>query len=34
MKNKQLILDKEVKCGGEAIKRKNIKEASKFAGLF
>jgi hypothetical protein len=23
MKNKQLILDKEVKCGGEAIKRSN-----------
>jgi hypothetical protein len=25
MKNKQLILHEEVKCGGEAIKRKNIK---------
>jgi hypothetical protein len=24
MKNKQSILDEEVKCGGEAIKRKNI----------
>jgi hypothetical protein len=27
MKNKQLILDEEVKCGGEAIKRKNIKSS-------
>ena len=27
MKNKQLILDEELKCGGEAIKRKNIKSS-------
>jgi centromere protein B len=27
MKNKQLILDEEVKCGGEAIKRINIKSS-------
>jgi hypothetical protein len=27
MKNKQLILDEEVKCGGEPIKRKNIKSS-------
>jgi hypothetical protein len=28
MNNKQLILDEEVKCGGEAIKRKNIKSSA------